>query len=76
VSAFALWPGCRPRKRAETQDLAAGFPGFAALNPGYVPFLGRFSDFGFCCNLLKIAAALEKSAAAPMSRARRTPTLE
>jgi hypothetical protein len=53
-----------------------GFPGFAALNPGYVPFLGRFSDFGFCCNLLKIAAALEKSAAAPMARARRTPTLE
>jgi hypothetical protein len=31
--------------------------------------------FGFCCNLLKIAAA-KKSAAAPMARARRTPTLE
>jgi hypothetical protein len=37
---------------------------------------GGFRIFGFCCNLLKIAATLEKSAAAPMARARRTPTLE
>jgi len=40
------------------------------------PASGGFWIFGFCCNLLKIAAALEKSAAAPMSGARRTPTLE